>query len=121
MRNHPLSIEAISPTYTPRAIYWKIFSVTILCQSRLFLRPPGKSVEVQLILGNHPLSIEAISPTGEIIFMDIRHIHCNHPLSIEAISPTIQIGLEDRYRNLVTILCQSRLFLRRSEGVTIVE
>ncbi len=86
-------------------------------------------------MGIHPLSIEAISPTlwhrrhaewdhpypssvnrGYFSYGFNGHKlwpveHGIHPLSIEAISPTTQdAGIQPR-RQLVSILCQSRLFL----------
>ena len=86
LRNHPLSIEAIFPT--------------------------GAVVGgwVMDYFSNHPLSIEAIFPTGSTLnSLEGRH-ESNHPLSIEAIFPTRSVVARRVCRQLVTILCQSRLF-----------
>ncbi len=108
---HPLSIEAISPTH---------MSTLVLLG----------------VIGIHPLSIEAISPTLVNLKSTLSFATSIHPLSIEAISPTRgQVPRPNGGRSwypssvnrgyfsyqsgwmsfglslLVSILCQSRLFL----------
>ncbi len=67
-----------------------------------------KGVYVQCI---HPLSIEAISPTRTNRFFFRTWYKGIHPLSIEAISPTRELISLKREVKMVSILCQSRLFL----------
>ena len=85
--NHPLSIEAIFPTFIA----------------------PGAFVTDSLV-SNHPLSIEAIFPTGQSTRSCEQAEVCNHPLSIEAIFPTSVVQERTIVKWRVTILCQSRLF-----------
>ena len=44
------------------------------------------------------------------MYQDPSRANGNHPLSIEAIFPTRIVKILDLFMDLVTILCQSRLF-----------
>ncbi len=59
---HPLSIEAISPASGSLTPILSVRSVSILCQSRLFLLLNAQNPNYLRTVGIHPLSIEAISP-----------------------------------------------------------
>ena len=69
-------------------LYLHFISVSILCQSRLFLLHLEVIGTVTPVPGIHPLSIEAISPTGCMKTASRLWLPRIHPLSIEAISPT---------------------------------
>ncbi len=108
---HPLSIEAISPTNNRARSTNEEFLVSILCQSRLFLllsccRITGKSdVMYPSSVNRGYFSYQLLS---RVQFVKIQSIH---PLSIEAISPTRGSNALGICLSLVSILCQSRLFL----------
>ncbi len=95
---HPLSIEAISPTFRPwnplaqRTGYPS--SVNRGYFSYIFFLLPRRREEESI----HPLSIEAISPTEVNLNETTRTMLSIHPLSIEAISPTHDAD-QIRYQN----------------------
>ena len=77
---HPLSIEAISPTYFTFGNTASATLVSILCQSRLFLLRLEDKYPGQQAPGIHPLSIEAISPTWKEV--DDLAVRTGYPSSV---------------------------------------
>ncbi len=114
---HPLSIEAISPTPRYDGGTFKKGGVSILCQSRLFLLPVASTYSHQAN-PKYPSSVNRGYFSYNLAVYCFQNCHTSiHPLSIEAISPTRFFGSNMQLSKLVSILCQSRLFLLR--GATI--